>query len=111
MVHHDTNRNLTYRHGLDQTQISGVGVQGELRGTATSFKQPEAQARVQEQVALSTHIYLYIYCISSLYLLHTYCISTAYLQYIYCISTGDHAYLRDTHALGQVSPHHCRPLQ
>ena len=49
-MHHDTNRNLTYRHGLDQRQISGVGVQGDLRGTATSFKQPEAQARVQEQV-------------------------------------------------------------
>ena len=57
MVHHDTNRNLTYRHGLDQTQISGVGVQGELRGTATSFKQPEAQARVQEQVAYLHSIY------------------------------------------------------
>ena len=82
MVHHDTNRNLTYRHGLDQTQISGVGVQGELRGTATSFKQPEAQARVQEQVTISTHIYLYLlhiifiststYCISTVYLLHFY---------------------------------------
>ena len=72
MVHHDTNRNLTYRHGLDQTQISGVGVQGELRGTATSFKQPEAQARVQEQVAYLHSIYhRYIYCI-----------------YIYTVSTG-----------------------
>ena len=92
-MHHDTNRNLTYRHGLDQTQISGVGVQGELRGTATSFKQPEAQARVQEQVAYIHSIYhLYIYC-------------------IFTISTGDHAYLRDTHALGQVPPHYCRPLQ
>ena len=60
MVHHDTNRNLTYRHGLDQTQISGVGVQGELRGTATSFKQPEAQARVQEQVTISTQYHLYM---------------------------------------------------
>ena len=78
-MHHDTNRNLTYRHGLDQTQISGVGVQGELRGTATSFKQPEAQARVQEQVALSTHIYLYIYCISTQYL------SSVYLLHIYII--------------------------
>ena len=68
MVHHDTNRNLTYRHGLDQTQISGVGVQGELRGTATSFKQPEAQARVQEQVAISTQY------LSSVYLLHIYII-------------------------------------
>ena len=88
-MHHDTNRNLTYRHGLDQRQISGVGVQGDLRGTATSFKQPEAQARVQEQVA-----YLHIYHL-----------------YIYSVSTGDHAYLRDTHVIGQVSPHHCRPLQ
>ena len=90
MVHHDTNRNLTYRHGLDQTQISGVGVQGELRGTATSFKQPEAQARVQEQVA-------YLHSI--------------YHLYIYCISTGDHAYLCDTDALSQVPPNHSRPLQ
>ena len=90
VVHHDTNRNLTYRHGLDQRQISGVGVQGDLRGTATSFKQPEAQARVQEQVAYFLHIYN---------------------LYIYCVSEGDHAYLRDTHALGQVSPHHSRPLQ
>ena len=89
-MHHDTNRNLTYRHGLDQTQISGVGVQGELRGTATSFKQPEAQARVQEQVA-------YLHSISHLY--------------IYCISKGENSYLRNTHALGQVPPHHCRPLQ
>ena len=93
MVHHDTNRNLTYRHGLDQTQISGVGVQGELRGTATSFKQPEAQARVQEQVAYLHSIYhLYIYC-------------------IFTLSTDDHTYLRDTHTLGQVPPHYCRPLQ
>ena len=92
-MHHDTNRNLTYRHGLDQTQISGVGVQGELRGTATSFKQPEAQARVQEQVA-------YLQYLHSIYHL-----------YIYCISTGDHAYLRDTHALSQVPPNHSRPLQ
>ena len=81
MVHHDTNRNLTYRHGLDQTQISGVGVQGELRGTATSFKQPEAQARVQEQVALSTQIYLYIYCTA--YYLYIYCIHIVYLLHIY----------------------------
>ena len=64
-MHHDTNRNLTYRHGLDQRQISGVGVQGDLRGTATSFKQPEAQARVQEQVAISTYL-------SSVYLLRIY---------------------------------------
>ena len=41
VIHHDTNRNLTYRHGLDENQISGVGVQGDLRGTSTSFKQPE----------------------------------------------------------------------
>ena len=41
VIHHDTNRNLTYRHGIDQNQISGVGVQGDLRGTSTSFKQPE----------------------------------------------------------------------
>ena len=67
-MHHDTNRNLTYRHGLDQRQISGVGVQGDLRGTATSFKQPEAQARVQEQVA----IYISIICISTAYLLNIY---------------------------------------
>ena len=77
-MHHDTNRNLTYRHGLDQRQISGVGVQGDLRGTATSFKQPEAQARVQEQVAY----------ISIIYRISTYLSSTEYLQNIYRISTA-----------------------
>jgi len=39
ILHHDTNRNLTYRHGLNEKDISGVGISGDLRGTSTSFKE------------------------------------------------------------------------
>jgi len=39
IIHHDTNRNLTYRHGLNEKDISGVGISGDLRGTSTSFKE------------------------------------------------------------------------
>jgi len=42
ILHHDTNRNLTYRHGLNEKDISGVGISGDLRGTSTSFKERPA---------------------------------------------------------------------
>jgi len=41
VIHHDTNRNITYRHGIDESKIAGVGVLGDLRGTSTSFKEPD----------------------------------------------------------------------
>eukprot|EP00092_Neocalanus_flemingeri_P014585 GFUD01015735.1.p1 GENE.GFUD01015735.1~~GFUD01015735.1.p1 ORF type:complete len:1457 (+),score=298.41 GFUD01015735.1:266-4636(+) len=39
IIHHDTNRNLTYRHGLNEKDISGVGISGDIRGTSTAFKE------------------------------------------------------------------------
>jgi len=42
ILHHDTNRNLTYKHGLNEKDISGVGISGDLRGTSTSFKERPA---------------------------------------------------------------------
>merc|ERR1719295_784207 len=40
-------KNLTYRHGLDESQISQVGVTGELKGTKTSFKDTEKKKEIK----------------------------------------------------------------
>jgi len=42
IIHHDTKKNLTYKHGLNEEDISGVGVSGTLQGTSTSFKEKPA---------------------------------------------------------------------
>jgi len=47
VIHHDTKRNLTYRHGLDESQISQVGVTGELKGTTTSFKETDRTTKTE----------------------------------------------------------------
>ena len=62
VIQHDTQRNLTYKHGLDvsclesereggtvllilvpqESQISQVGVSGDLRGATTSFRETDS---------------------------------------------------------------------
>jgi len=42
IIHHDTNRNLTYKHGLNEKDILGVDISGDLHGTSTRFKEKPA---------------------------------------------------------------------
>ena len=53
VIHHDTNTNLTYRHGLSEGEVTGVGVLGELSGTTTTFKQPEDDTDEEEETSES----------------------------------------------------------
>merc|ERR550532_2748672 len=46
IVHHDDGKNLTYKHGVKEQDISGVGVSGSIQGTATSFKETSGTARL-----------------------------------------------------------------
>ena len=68
ILHHDTMRNLTYRHGLDvsrrmmttllvpqEQDISGVGVSGDIQGTTTSFKETSGTARLLPTNSRSTY--------------------------------------------------------